>query len=263
MGTSPLERSREWGGRAQRHLVNAEQRTGPGPAQTPQSTGFRNPCSTNTRIWAGVRSRNSTGSSPAAAQWHPRSAPHSYCRRKPRQTPPQWCPPSSPAASPVLPQHNMLRILRPRQPDLLLHHLVGQREARLEQRRIVMRPQMIEPLEVRPHRVPERLLHRMRPLLHRDRRHGRVRPPQGDPPEADRPDLPRLELVQPRVVPRPVLRLVPRWSPASRSHSSAYCVTSCTSRCTIHASQPRGTQERSRSCQSSPSTCCQLARNCA
>lgn len=108
----------------------------------------------------------------------------------------------------VLTQHHMLRVLGAGQTDLLLHDLRHEPEVSGEQARVVVRPQVVDPVEVGAHGLTERLLHRVRPLLDGDRRLGGGRPAQGDPAEADGLHLACLELVEPRVVERLVLRRV-------------------------------------------------------
>lgn len=95
----------------------------------------------------------------------------------------------------------MLGVLGAGQADLLLDDLRGEGEVPGEQGRVVVRAQVVLAGEVGADRLAEGLLDGVRPLLHDDRRLGRATAAQRDPAEADRLGVPRLELVQPRLVP--------------------------------------------------------------
>ena len=73
---------------------------------------------------------------------------------------------------------------------------------------------------------------------HDDRRRAGVGAPEGDQAHADGWDAAVVEPAPPTVVAAPASG-VPGTSPASRSHSETYSPTPSTSRCQIHASQPR------------------------
>ena len=137
----------------------------------------------------------------------------------------------------------------------LQQHRRGERQPGGQQRRVVgVGAQPVDAVEPALHLRPERVVERLGEVLEHHR--GRaVGAPQREHPEADRLDRRPVHPVQPL----PRLRAPGGRGRVERRRRAATCRRaapgSATSRCTTHASQPAGSQDRTRSGQSSPRTC--------